>query len=122
MEHAKETSGIAPGDTAFLGALQDATTTLWKELSPEDQEDYVEAAREWSEKTPPKHIQSRYASICIPYQSIPPFLTYIIYRMASSMRERIIEDFQSQLYKTCGIRSLVLTAYEGEDDTLKIGL
>ncbi|KAH8976944.1 hypothetical protein EDB86DRAFT_3174559 [Lactarius hatsudake] len=55
------------------------------------------------------------------HQSIPQFLTYLLYRMASSMRERIIEDFQSQLYKTCGIRSIVLTAYESEDNNLKIG-
>ena len=45
-----------------------------------------------------------------------------IYRMASSMRKRIIQDFQSQLYKTCGIRTLVLTAYEGEDNNLKVSL
>lgn len=42
--------------------------------------------------------------------------------MASSMRKRIIEDFQSQLYKTCGIRTLVLTAYEAEDNDLKVAL
>jgi hypothetical protein len=42
--------------------------------------------------------------------------------MASSMRKRVIQDFQHQLYKTCGIRSLVLTAYEGEDNNLKIGM
>ncbi|KAH9018652.1 hypothetical protein EDB85DRAFT_1897084 [Lactarius pseudohatsudake] len=101
LDHVKKTSGIEPGDPAFLGVLQDATTTLWKELSPMDQQDYVKAAREWSEETPLKRVQSR---------------------MASSMRERIIQDFQIQLHKTCGIRSLVLTAYEAEDNTLKIGL
>jgi hypothetical protein len=42
--------------------------------------------------------------------------------MAASIRKRVIEDFQSQLYKTCGIRTLVLTAYEGEDGDLKVGL
>jgi hypothetical protein len=42
--------------------------------------------------------------------------------MASSMCKRIIQDFQRQLYKTCGVRSLVLTVYEGEDETLKAGL
>ncbi|KAI9431026.1 hypothetical protein H4582DRAFT_2085700 [Lactarius indigo] len=78
---AKETSGTEPGSPAFLGALQDATTALWNELSIEDQEEYQESAREWSEKTPPKNIQSR----------------------------------------TCGIRSIVLTTYEGEDNDLKIG-
>ncbi|KAI9432538.1 hypothetical protein H4582DRAFT_2132197 [Lactarius indigo] len=97
---AKETSGTEPGSPAFIGALQDATTALWNELSIEDQEEYQESAREWSEKTPPKNIQSR---------------------MASSLHEWIIQDFQSQLYKTCGIHSIVLTAYEGEDNDLKIG-
>ncbi|KAH8992193.1 hypothetical protein EDB92DRAFT_1816038 [Lactarius akahatsu] len=100
LELAKDVSGTEPGHSGFLGALQDATTALWNELSAEDQEEYVNAAKEWSEKTPPKHIQSR---------------------MASSMRERIIQDFQSQLYRTCGIRSIVLTAYEGEDNNLKVG-
>ena len=38
------------------------------------------------------------------------------------MRKRIVQDFQMQLFKTCGIRSLVLTAYEGEDHDLNICL
>jgi hypothetical protein len=59
LKLAKEVSGTEPGHPGFLGALQDATTTLWSELSPEDQEDYVQAAKEWSENAPPKHIQSR---------------------------------------------------------------
>ncbi|KAH9038255.1 hypothetical protein EDB85DRAFT_1888104 [Lactarius pseudohatsudake] len=100
LERAKEDSGKEPGDRAFLGALQDATTALWNAVSPEDQEEYVDAANEWSENTPPKHIQSR---------------------MASSMRERFIQDFQGQLYKTCGIHSIVLTAYESEENNLRIG-
>ncbi|KAI9436915.1 hypothetical protein H4582DRAFT_2058387 [Lactarius indigo] len=83
------------------GFTNDATTALWNELSIEDQEEYHESAREWSEKTPPKNIQSR---------------------MASSLHEQIIQDFQSQLYRTCRIHSIVLTAYEGEDNDLKIGL
>jgi hypothetical protein len=36
------------------------------------------------------------------------------------MRKRIIQDFQRQLFKTCGIRTLVLTAYKGEDEHLNI--
>ena len=42
--------------------------------------------------------------------------------MATSMRKRMIHDFQSQLFKMCGIRTLVLTAYEGEDQELKVGM
>ena len=42
------------------------------------------------------------------------------YSMATSMHKQIIEDFQGQLFKTCGIWSLVLTAYEGEDHDLKV--
>jgi hypothetical protein len=42
--------------------------------------------------------------------------------MATSIRRQIIRDFQSQLFKTCGIRSLVLTAYEGDDKQLKVAL
>jgi hypothetical protein len=38
------------------------------------------------------------------------------------MRKQVIQDFQVQLYKTCGIRTLVLMAYKGEDDDLNIGL
>ena len=48
-----------PGHPKFLGALQNATTTLWKALPPGDRDDYTKAAKEWSENTPPKHIQSR---------------------------------------------------------------
>jgi len=59
LELAKVVSGKEPGHRSFLGALQDATTTLWNDLSPDVQDDYVRAAIEWSETTPPKHIQSR---------------------------------------------------------------
>ena len=38
------------------------------------------------------------------------------------MQKRIVQDFQMQLFKTCGIHSLVLTAYEGEDHDLNICL
>ena len=55
-----ETSDLEPGAPAFLGALQDATTTLWKNTTKADKDDYVHAAKEWSEKSPPPHIQSRY--------------------------------------------------------------
>jgi len=48
------------------------------------------------------------------------YVSHWFNRMATSMRKRIIEEFQSQLFKTCGIRSLVLTAYEGEDHDLKV--
>jgi hypothetical protein len=42
--------------------------------------------------------------------------------MASSMRQRIIHDFQRQLFKICGIRTLILTAYENEERLLSIAL
>ena len=59
LAHAIEASGLEPGALAFLGALQDATTALWKNTAEDDQGDYVEAAKEWSEKSPLPHIQSR---------------------------------------------------------------
>jgi hypothetical protein len=50
-------------------------------------------------------------------------LDHILYhRMATTMCKWIIQDFQSQLYKTCGVHSLVLTAYEGEDHDLKVSM
>jgi hypothetical protein len=59
LECTRVDSGAEPGDPAFLGALQDATTILWNKLSFEDQEDYVQAAKEWSADQPPSNIQSR---------------------------------------------------------------
>jgi hypothetical protein len=59
MELAQEMSGGVPGSKAFLGALQDATTQLWKDLSTEEQGDYAEIAKEWSDNSPPKDIQAR---------------------------------------------------------------
>jgi hypothetical protein len=59
-------SGGAPGSQAFLGALQDATTSLWKKLSVEEQEQYEDIAKEWSEDRPPKHIQAKYMTSHIP--------------------------------------------------------
>jgi hypothetical protein len=63
-----------------------------------------------------------------PYYVLPSSLSFIyfflfsLYRFASSMRKRIIQDFQRQLFKTCGVRTLVLTAHEGEDKKLKVSL
>jgi hypothetical protein len=59
LQHTEEVYKTQPGDPTFLGSLQNAITTMWSELSPEDQEDYVKAAKEWSEDAPPKYIQSR---------------------------------------------------------------
>jgi hypothetical protein len=53
-------SGDVLGSQAYLGALQDATTRLWKERSREDQDSYAVCAKEWSDEKPPKHIQAKY--------------------------------------------------------------
>ncbi|KAF8263449.1 hypothetical protein EI94DRAFT_1807172 [Lactarius quietus] len=101
LELARKTSGMDPGAPGFLGALQDATTVLWNTLDADDQEDYAQAAKEWSQDAPPAHVQSR---------------------MASSLCKQIVQDFQRQLFKTCGIHTLVLTTYNTEDNDLSIGL
>jgi hypothetical protein len=59
MELATETSGKQPGQPGFLGDLQDATTTLLNDLPPKDLEEYAQAAKEWSNESPPPHVQSR---------------------------------------------------------------
>ncbi|KAN0134641.1 hypothetical protein V8E53_007426 [Lactarius tabidus] len=93
-ELTQQICGGAPGSQAFLGALQDATTQLWKKLSAEEQEKYRELAKEWSEDKPPRHVQAKMAS--------------------AAYRRRMVRDFQTQLYKTCGIHSVVLLAYADE--------
>jgi hypothetical protein len=59
MVLATEMSGKEPGSPGFLGALQDATTVLLDDLSPEDLEEYAQAARDWSAVAPPPQIQAR---------------------------------------------------------------
>jgi len=61
-ELTQQISGGVPGSQAFLGALQDATTQLWKTLSSEEQEKYRELAKVWSNDRPPKHIQAKYVT------------------------------------------------------------
>ncbi|KAH9009513.1 hypothetical protein EDB83DRAFT_2322736 [Lactarius deliciosus] len=99
---AKEVSGGAPGSREFLGALQDATTQLWKDLPIEEQERYADIAKEWSEHAPPKEIQAKMAS--------------------AGVRGQIVRDFQTQLYKTCGVRCIVLIASEKADGTPQVAL
>ena len=53
-------SGGVLGSQAYLGALQDATTQLWKKLSPERQEFYADLTKEWSDEKLPRHIQAKY--------------------------------------------------------------
>ncbi|KAH9074355.1 hypothetical protein EDB83DRAFT_2516178 [Lactarius deliciosus] len=88
-------SGGLPGSEAFLGALQDATTSLWKKLSIEEQEPYAEIAKEWSEDRPLRDIQAKMAQ--------------------ARFRGRIVRDFQTQLFKTCRMCSIVLVAYADKD-------
>jgi hypothetical protein len=59
MGLAEKMSGSTPGTQEFLGSLQSATTRLWNELSVPEREHYAAMARDWSENSPPSHIQSR---------------------------------------------------------------
>ncbi|KAH8993208.1 hypothetical protein EDB86DRAFT_2830155 [Lactarius hatsudake] len=95
MRLAKEVSGGAPGSQEFLGALQDATTQLWKDLPIEEQERYAHIAKEWSENALPKGIQAKMASASIHGQI---------------------------LYKTCGVCCIVLIASEKADGTPQVAL
>ncbi|KAI9439083.1 hypothetical protein H4582DRAFT_2075741 [Lactarius indigo] len=99
---AEEMSGAVPGTQEFLGALQEATTELWKKLPIEEQERFAETAKEWSDNGPPKGIQAKMASAAI--------------------RGWIVRDFQTQLYRTCGARSIVLLAYQKEDGTPQVSM
>ncbi|KAH9007560.1 hypothetical protein EDB84DRAFT_1447435 [Lactarius hengduanensis] len=102
MRLAKDISSGDPGSQDFFGALQDATTELWKELPIEEQERYADMPKEWSENAPPKGIQAKMAS--------------------AGIRGRIVRDFQTQLFKTCGVRCIVLIASEKEDGTPQVAL
>jgi hypothetical protein len=42
--------------------------------------------------------------------------------MAQSMRKRVIQDFQKQLYKICGVQTIVLSAYQDENNKLALGM
>ena len=113
-------SGGVPGSQAYLGALQNATTQLWKKLSTKEQEFYVDLAKEWSDRKPPKHIQAKY--VTVPTYSGNVMLIYL-FRMANAgYRRRIIRDFQIQLYKTCGMRSTILVAYEDEKGNIRASM
>ncbi|KAI9436410.1 hypothetical protein BJY52DRAFT_1230495 [Lactarius psammicola] len=101
MLEAEQMSGACPGSQAFLGSLQDATTKIWSTLSVKDQQRYSNLATRWSDDAPPPRIQVR---------------------MASSMSGKIIRDFQAQLFKTCGIQCVVLTAHEHENGSIITGI
>ncbi|KAI9437098.1 hypothetical protein BJY52DRAFT_1230222 [Lactarius psammicola] len=93
---------------AFLGSLQNARTKIWSILSAEDQQRYSNLATRWLDDAPPSNIQARFTGPTLPINTA-------INRMASSMSGKIIQDFQAQLFKTCGIQCVVLTAYEHEN-------
>jgi hypothetical protein len=59
IAHAAQVSGHAPGTQAFLGALQDAITHFWNELSEEEVDEYEDKAAEWSALAPPCDIQAK---------------------------------------------------------------
>ncbi len=117
MMEAEALSGRVPGSPAFLGSLQDATTTLWERLSPADQRIYANLANRWSNDAPPPNIQARYL-----YLSHLHWSNTGINRMATSMSGKIIHDFQTQLYKTCGVWCIVLTAHKHENGRIITGM
>jgi hypothetical protein len=41
---------------------------------------------------------------------------------SASIRGRIIQDFQTQMYRTCGVRSIVFIAYQKEDGTPQVAM
>jgi len=41
---------------------------------------------------------------------------------SASIRGRIIRDFQTQLYRTCGVRSMVFLAYGKEDGNPQVAM
>jgi hypothetical protein len=59
MEPMEQISESVPRSPAFLSALQDATTTLWKELLDEDKDINADHAKEWSENKPSADIQAK---------------------------------------------------------------
>ncbi|KAN0138102.1 hypothetical protein V8E53_003991 [Lactarius tabidus] len=58
-ELTEQISGSVPGSCAYLAALQDATTQLWKKLASDEQVTYANLANQWSDERPPKHIQAK---------------------------------------------------------------
>ncbi|KAF8264581.1 hypothetical protein EI94DRAFT_1805674 [Lactarius quietus] len=103
MTLAQDISGCAPGSQAFLEALQDATTQFRNELSIEEVEMYEDMG-EIGQRILPQSIFNRG-------------------KMASAAIQRcIVRDFQTQLYRTCGVQSIVLIAYAKEDGTPQVAM
>jgi hypothetical protein len=123
MTEAEKMSGSPPGSRAFLACLQEATTKLWNSRSDEEQQMYVRLSKKWSETSPPPDIQARYGHICAyVHMCSADILTSPLHRMASSVGAKIIRDFQSQLFTTCGIQTIVLTAHQHESGQLITGM
>ena len=110
MLEAQKMAGAPPGSQAFLGCLQDATTKLWKRLPPGNQQVYANLAKKWSDEFPPPNIQARYVSC-------PLYVCFscLSHRMASSVSAKIIRNFQLQIFKTCGVRCIVMAAHMDKD-------
>jgi hypothetical protein len=113
-------SGLSPGQPGYLGALQREITTEWNKVSSEEKEKFQVLANEWSSGQAPDDVKRRQV---IPSYSIIGTCAYpSTHRMAHSMCKRIIQDFQTQLFKSCGVRSLVLTSYVDLEKNVKGGM
>ena len=94
------------GHVKFLGALQNATTTLWNALAPSDHDD------ELSEEALLKHIQSRWV-LPIQWSHFSPKFIYVVEWHSLC---------QKQLYKICGVQTIVFSAYKAENHQLALGM
>jgi hypothetical protein len=108
MELTKDICGDVPGSQAFFGALQDVTTRLWKKLSSQEQVKFRALAKEWLDDRPPNHVQAKCVIFIV---IISPGLINMVRMASAPYWRRIVRDFQTQLYKTCGVCSVVLVAY-----------
>ena len=96
MMEAEEMSGAPPGSQAFLGSLQDATTKLWKRLTPGVQQIYVNLSRKWSDEFPPPNIQARHVY----------YLLYINMLMSLRQNGKLSERKGHPRFSTANIQGL----------------
>ncbi len=110
-----ESSRYSSGQPGYTGTLQLELSRLWKKASENEKKKYQALADSWSTNQPPENVQARLVASKV----IRVLFTIPIYRMASSMHKRMTRDFQRQIFKNCGIQTLILTAYKDEDGSVR---
>ncbi|KAG2147766.1 uncharacterized protein EDB93DRAFT_1250476 [Suillus bovinus] len=101
LKRIEDESGAKPGDPGMVKHYQAAVKRVMAELSDDELEKTKETAEEWSNNCPPPEIQAQ---------------------VACKKGPAYMEHFSKEMWRQCGMRVFVLSAWKNEQGKVLFGM